>query len=124
MGSSNIDSLGMGHIVRGIINGSTGTDAVISSGNDGSVSLTATGGGVQTLTFDPVFNAAPAVFANVVDAAISTDAAQGVVITSSATNAVTFQTWEAVLTGGAATDIANATADLDFHFLVVGSRNR
>ena len=48
-----------------------------------------------------------------------------IVITSAATNAVVFQTWEAALDGAtASTDVANAGTDLDFHFIVCGKRGK
>ena len=118
--SSVLKDLGQLHIVAGKVDG---TDTAALTSNDGSATLTDNGTGDYTITFGDAFMSVPAVTATVIDAAISTDAAQGVVITAVATGSVQFQTWEAVLTGGASTDIANAAGDLDFHFIAVGMRN-
>lgn len=110
---------GLTGIISGSINGSAATDAVLTS-TDGAATLTATGSGVQTVTFGASFNSAPAVTANCVDATFAaTDGPQVVVIAAVSTDAVTFNT---ATTGGSAAN--GALADLDFHFMVIGSRNR
>lgn len=115
-------------ILAGTINGSQGTDAVLTSG-DGAATLTATGSGVQTVTFGAGFNSSPIISATILDAALDTDALHGVTITSIATDAeglysaVTFTT-TTTTTNATATDILTAAADLDFHFTVMGPRNR
>ena len=118
---SALDSGGFS-ILTGTINGSQGTDAVLTS-SDGAATLTATGSGVQTVTFGASFNSSPTVTACVVDATLSTDEVHGITITSVSTDAVTFTT-TTTTTNGVATEILTAAADLDFHFTVMGSRNR
>lgn len=109
-------------ILSGSINGSQGTDAVLTT-SDGAATLTATGSGVQTVTFNHSFNSTPIVCANIVDATFATTEAHGVAIQAVSTDAVTFHTHTST-TNGTATDILTAAADLDFHFMVMGVRNR
>jgi len=75
------------------------------------------------VTFGASFNSSPTVTACVVDATLSTDEVHGITITSVSTDAVTFTT-TTTTTNGTATEILTAAADLDFHFTVMGSRNR
>lgn len=118
MGTSLLDT-GLTAVISGSINGSAGTDAVLTS-SDGAATLTATGSGVQTVTFGASFNSAPVVTGNAIDDTYAaTDGVVVVQIAAVSTDAVTFNT---ATTGGSAAN--GALADLDFHFVVIGARNR
>jgi len=105
-------------MIAGRINASAGTDAVLTD-NDGAATLTRGGTGDYTVTFVDNFNAAPVVTCAVVDATFSTLAEYSMVIQAVATSSVQFNV---VLNATNAT--VTALADMDFHFMVVGSRER
>ena len=117
--SSVLKDLGQLHVVAAKV---VGISTASITSNDGSATLTDNGTGDYTVTFGDAFLSVPAVSATVIDATISTAAAQGIVITAVATGSVQFQTWQTTL-ATAGTDIVNAATDLDFHFIAVGMRN-
>ena len=106
-------------IVAGSVTGSSGTDAAITS-QDGSLTLTVGGTGDFTITFGSAFLSAPVVVGNVVDATYAaTDGPHVVEIAAVAATDVQLRIVDA---GGSAAD--GAVADLDFHFMAIGKRNR
>lgn len=120
MGSSLLDRLGMGHIIAGSV--SAGTDAALTT-TDGAASLTRNGAGDFTVTFGQNFNASPVVVANIVDATDSTDEAHSIALASVGTDGVQFNV-KTTTTNGTATEILSALADIAFHFIAIGSRNK
>lgn len=120
MGSSLLDNLGQMHIVAGV----TAADGEsLTTCNDNSASIATTSTGLFTVTFGQPFLSAPVVTASVVEAALSTIEAHGVIVVSVATNEAVFQSYQINVNGGTATDIANAADDLVVHFIAVGLRD-
>ena len=109
-------------ILAGSINGSGGTDAVLTS-EDGAASLTVNGTGDFTVDFGHDFPSSPVVIAN----AASTLATEGILIqyelaTDTDTSEYATVTFN-VLGMASATD-AFAATDVDFSFAVLGKRAR
>ena len=106
-------------LLSGSIDASAGSGAVLTT-SDGAATMVRGGTGDYTVTFVSDFLSAPVVVGNVVDATFAaTDGAHVVEIASVATTDVAFRVID---TGGSAAD--GAVADLDFHFVVIGKRNR
>ena len=106
-------------ILAGSVDASQATDAVLTTA-DGAATLTRGGVGDYTITFGAAFRAAPVAFGSVVDATFAaTDGAHVVEIAAVAATDIQFRILD---TGGSAAN--GAVADLDFHFVVMGSRNR
>ena len=91
--------------------------------NDGSASIADNGTGDFTITFGHAFLSAPFVTANIVDPTDSTDAAHSVAIAAVTATDVQFNV-KTTVTNGTATDIVSALADVDFHYMAIGKRDR
>jgi len=104
----------------------TGTAAITTS--DGAATLTDNGTGDYTVTFGSNFLSAPTVVATVIDATYATTDQPAIVILSVATDAVRFNCMMHVDHTGAGTDATTlsvgALADMDFHMVAIGKRNR
>ena len=113
---------GQHQMVAGSIDASAGTDAVLTSA-DGAATMTRNDAGDYTVTFGAAFLSAPIITATPVDATFSTDETH--MVTGVAVNATDVQfNVITTTTNATATDIASALADIDFHFMCVGARNR
>lgn len=107
-------------IVEGQVSAS-GTAALTT--RDGAATLTDNGTGDFTITFGQSFLSTPTVVANIVDATDATTEAHSVAITAVDSDSVQFAV-KTTTTNGTATDILSALADIDFHFMAIGARNR
>ena len=105
------------HIVRGSVDASAGTLAVITS-PDGAATLTRTAAGNYTINFIAAFRAAPNVTVTAVKANSTTVITSAILVSVAATAAVVNivdYTQAATIT---------ALADHDFQFIAIGPRNR
>lgn len=109
--------------ISGSINGSAGTDAVLTT-SDGAASLTVNGTGDFTVTFGSSFLSTPVVVATPVDATFATTESHSVTVQAVSTASVQFNV--VTLTQAAGTDAQDlsALADIDFAFVAIGARNK
>jgi pyruvate/2-oxoglutarate/acetoin dehydrogenase E1 component len=85
--------------------------------------MTRNGTGDYTITFGANFRSAPVVTANPIDATFATTEVHSVTVESVSTASAAF-TVVTTTTNGTATDILSAAADIDFNFVIIGSRDR
>ena len=107
---------GMTAIISGQ-KGGAGTPTLTTT--DGAATISDNGVGDYTINFVAAFNSTPTVVATVIDATVATDAIDTIVIVAVTSTDVQFNT---LTTTG--TSVLPTAAEIDFHFMVVGKRNR
>jgi hypothetical protein len=105
-------------VIAASIDATSGTDAVLTT-RDGAASMVRNAAGDYTITFGSSFLSTPVVVATPVDATFSTLAEHSAIVQAVDTDTVQFN----IITN-ATNGTVTALADIDFHFIVVGARNR
>ena len=123
MATSLLDT-GLTAVISGKVDASSGTDAVLTT-TDGAASMSRAAAGEYTITFGQNFNSAPVVVATPVISIGTATASTDVVVCSLESVTVSDFTIQLldVVGGTDATDGVQSDA-ADFHFIVIGSRNR